>query len=87
LWTVVLVGLTLVLAVGLFALRRWVKREDGRAESAWTLHELTQLRDSGELTIEQYERLRANLVAEIRRTIGKVGKDGPMADGESKGDL
>ena len=65
-WTIVLIALTLALAFGLVVLRRWVKKEESTGGTPWTLYELTQMRDAGELTIQQYERLKANLIDEIR---------------------
>jgi len=66
LWTLVLVALTLALAIGLVVLRRCVKKEESADGIPWTLYELTQMRDAGELSIQQYEHLKANLIDEIR---------------------
>ena len=53
---------TLVLAMVIVLLRRWMHRGDELRGTVWTLDELTAMRDSGDLTIEQYERLRSELL-------------------------
>ena len=62
-WAAVLIAVTAVLAAGLFMLRRWFHQEPKTGETTWTLAELRRLRDSGELTIQQYEHLRSAMLA------------------------
>ena len=65
-WLAVLILITIVLGAGILLLRQWMRRDDGALGVGWTLQELTELRDSGELTIQQYEHLRAQVIAEVK---------------------
>ena len=65
-WVAVLIAATVLLALGVYGIKRWMKRGDSGAPTAWTLGQLTELRDSGELTIQQYEQLKANLIEEMK---------------------
>ena len=62
----ILLLLALVLAARTIK-RRAVDSED-LGGTVWSLYDLTRLRDSGELTIEQYEQLKAGVVADLRGT-------------------
>ena len=42
--------------------RRWTQKTDDTNLPPWTLRELTELRDSGELSIQQYEKLKAQAI-------------------------
>lgn len=57
----IVVAATLVLAMVIILVRRWMKAGNESCGATWTLDELTALRDSGDLTIEQYGRLRSEL--------------------------
>ncbi len=57
----VLIG---ALVVAGYVIRRWAQPGSEMSQPLWTLHELTRLRDSGELTIEQYEKLKAKAIQE-----------------------
>lgn len=69
-WVAVLIAATVVLALGAYGIKRWMRQGDSGAPTVWTLQQLTELRDSGELTIQQYEQLRANLIEEVKSEIG-----------------
>ena len=65
LWMAVMMAGTLVLVAAIIVLRRWINKDDEAGGTAWTLHELSALRDAGELTIQQYERLKAKLITDM----------------------
>lgn len=65
LWMAGVIAAALVLALGLILLKRWMSQGDQPGDTVWTLHELTTLRDCGELTIPQYERLKSELIEEL----------------------
>lgn len=77
-WIVLLVAAAILLAVVVVAVKRWTFRGEESAVTAWTLHDLLTLRDSGELTIQQYEALRADLIRGVTETgaMDKSGRDG-----------
>ncbi len=53
-----------VLVIVSTVVRRWTRADDKANRPPWTLRELTELRDSGELTIQQYEKLKARAIKE-----------------------
>ncbi len=64
--TLVPIGMLLVLVVVLVVATGVIKRratqDDEPGNSTWTLDQLRCMRDSGELTIQQYEHLRSRLI-------------------------
>lgn len=74
-WIVALIAAAVLLAVVVMTVKRWTFRGQERAETTWTLHDLLTLRDSGELTIQQYERMRADLIRAVKDT-GVAGENG-----------
>lgn len=68
----ILLGLAvIVLSVGLwYYRRRWLNSTDSSG-APWTLEDLRRLRDSGELTEEEYEALRATLKNAYRSEISR----------------
>ena len=85
-WVVVLIAAAVLLAVVIVAVKRWTFRDEESAETTWTLHDLTALRDSGELTIPQYERLRADLIRKVKEPVTDVEKGrNESADGLETG--
>jgi len=77
LWSGVVIVAAVILGACLLILKRRINTQSGSSGSPWTLRELTALRDSGELTIEQYERLKSKLISEVRRlaATGEVSDD------------
>ena len=68
-WIVLLVVAALLLAVIVVAVKHWTFRDEKPvATTAWTLHDLLTLRDSGELTVQQYETLRADLIRDVKKS-------------------
>lgn len=66
-WIVALIAAAVLLAVAIVAVKRWMFRDQEEAAATpWTLHDLLTLRDSGELTIQQYERLRADVIRTLK---------------------
>lgn len=77
-WVVVLIAAAILLAVVVVTVRRWTFRGEEPGSATWTLRDLLTLRDSGELTIQQYERLRADLIRKVKETgaaeeMGRIG--------------
>ena len=77
-WIVALIAAAVLLAVVIVTLKRWTFSGEEPSATTWTLHDLVTLRDSGELTIQQYERLRADLIKKVRETgaTEENGRDG-----------
>jgi hypothetical protein len=91
---IIVAGLLLILAfcvlgVAIWYYRRWWMGQEETSGIAWTFDDLRRLRDDGDLTDEEYERMRAAL---IRRYAGgdvsgggaPSGSEG-REEGESEG--
>ncbi|MCH7702828.1 MAG: SHOCT domain-containing protein [Planctomycetes bacterium] len=59
-WCTVLVGALVALVLGIRMARRWFLEED--PADGWTLQDLRDMRERGELTAAQFERLRAEVI-------------------------
>ncbi len=66
------------------AVRRWRSHEDQTCGTVWTLHQLDRMRDAGEVTIEQYERLKGQAVNEVQPPCGTAGAEGVSVPTGSK---
>ncbi len=53
-------GALVILVLGVLMARRWFLGEE--PADGWTLHDLRDMRDRGELSASQFERLRAEVV-------------------------
>ena len=84
-------GLLACFVVAVYILRRIRGRRGGGAGTAFDLDELREMRDTGELTIAEYETLRKRSIAEMglagARTADETGSVGEAgSDSESKDD-
>jgi hypothetical protein len=77
-WVLVACGVFMLAAVVFIAVLMWYRRrnEDDEPSSAepWTLDDLRQLRASGSLTEEEYQRVRAAMIATYRGRDAGGGK-------------
>jgi hypothetical protein len=65
-WGTVLLVVALVVGLGIRALRRRVFPEkEPPPEQLWTLEDLREMRDRGELSEEEFETLRARVIARM----------------------
>lgn len=65
-WACVMAAMLVALIAAIVLVKRWMLESRESSSSAWTLHDLNQLRDTGEITIQEYERLRVQTIAGIR---------------------
>lgn len=63
----VLVLIVIVGGVVLLLIRRWWKSESEAAPPGFTLGDLRELRDSGEISVAEYERAREKMVQSVRK--------------------
>lgn len=70
-WLVVLLITVIVGGVVMYVARRIAHRSDNQQDIGFTLHDLRQLHERGELTDEQFERARAKMIASVRGTADK----------------
>lgn len=63
-WGLLLLGALAMLGVALWLGRRWARSGSGEGESGavWSLHNLRELRSSGQLSDEEFEKLRAGVL-------------------------
>jgi hypothetical protein len=65
-WTALMMAVALMAIMLLYAVRRRMRRTDESASPPFTLAELKRLRDAGEITIPEYDALRAKLLDKAR---------------------
>lgn len=58
----ILIGVFLVLGVGVWFARRWLRSVKESASVPWTFEELRKLRDQGKLTEQEYQTLRDGMI-------------------------
>lgn len=77
-WLGVLWALIIVLGASLwYYRRRWIRSGSGEEAAPWTLADLRQLRDSGDLSEEEYQRIRSAMIAGVRSSANEAGIPGP----------
>lgn len=85
-WCLVLIAGISILGIGVWILRRWAfSGQAGTATEDWSLQHLRELRKRGELTEEEFERLRRNMIAQFQAT-GSTRADSAGHENESGGD-
>lgn len=67
-WTIVLCGLIALFWLAVSMIRRRLDRGSSQGMGLWTLHDLRAMLDSGELTVQEFERLRTQIIDELRDT-------------------
>ncbi|NOT02317.1 MAG: hypothetical protein HOP29_17050 [Phycisphaerales bacterium] len=86
-WASVMAAMFVALIAAIVLVKRWMVDARDSSSSAWTLHDLNQLRDTGEITIQEYERLRARTVAGVRSSGGLRGARASAAGAKLRSDL
>jgi hypothetical protein len=68
--------LVLIVALGLFVwyYRRWMFSEPEQSIEAWSLSDLRGLRESGKITLEEYEKMRAAMIGSAGRKADPAGE-------------
>lgn len=66
----------LIVALGLFVwyYRRWMFSDPEQSMEAWSLSDLRGLRESGQITMEEYEKMRAAMLGSAGRKAGPAGE-------------
>ena len=68
-WSFVLLAGILVIGVAVFALRRWLFASQAQnAEPPWSLQHLRGLHARGQISDEEFQRLKAQMLGEVGRT-------------------
>ena len=83
LWCVVLLGAVVVLFGGLWYYRRWwlqIGRQEEDTGTPWTLDDLRRMREKGLVNEDEYQALRASMIAAFRG-----GKSSESTAGQSPG--
>ncbi len=66
-WSLVLMAGVAILGFGVWYLRRWLFSPiGGEGGDEWSLQHLRELRSAGELSEEEFQSLRAKMIAQIR---------------------
>jgi hypothetical protein len=87
LWGAILIGVVVVGSVVIMLLRRRMNAGSSSVqEGGFSLSELRAMRDRGEITSEEYEQTRANVIAKVKKKVEEppkrgLGEQNPPADG------
>ena len=72
LWLGVLLLAIIVLSLGVwYYRRRWISTADSPSSAPWTFEDICRLRDTGAITDEEYQALRATIVGSFDRGVSK----------------
>jgi hypothetical protein len=75
-----LMGALLLLGIGIWYVRRW-QRGEADSSAPWTFDDLRKLRDQGNLTEDEYQTLRAEIIGMYT---GEAKPGGPSAPQRAK---
>jgi len=67
----VLLLLVIALGLGVWYYRRWMFAEASDSTESWTLADLRALRETGELSEEEYEKMRQALIGGMKSAPGR----------------
>ena len=81
-WFGVLILATAALALVIVVVKRRLFRADKTDSMVWTIHELIAMRDSGELSDQEYQRLRDRSIKQVNSAISAPEV---LQDGRSSG--
>ncbi len=74
-WGMILMIAGFVLGVGIMVLRKRILGKRDEAPQPWTLEQLRELHLRGEISDEEFENLRAQLVSDLSRTRTGAGPE------------
>lgn len=80
-WLLVLMALLVVAAGGVLWLRRWYRTDESPVAGGFTLGDLRRLHREGQMSDEEFERAKAQIIAGARRALERDLAD--AADGAS----
>jgi hypothetical protein len=80
-WLTVLLVAVIVLGVAVWYARRWaLSKPSSGTGQGWTLAELRELRQAGEVSEEEYEKLRTQIIGAVRRRVSESQTPGHNED-------
>ncbi|MBM4113867.1 MAG: SHOCT domain-containing protein [Phycisphaerae bacterium] len=77
-YAAVILALTLIGGIIMMISRRKIDSSGGGAPVGFTLSDLKELRDRGELSDEEFERARQDVIARARKAFRRDGNDPPV---------
>ena len=72
LWGAIIIGLVLVAFFFYSYFKKWMKDTDTSVNQGFTLSDLRKLRDSGEISSQEYEQTRLKMVAAAKKMTGSM---------------
>jgi hypothetical protein len=78
-WLLLLLAVVLIGAVVIYFIRRSIYNQSASSKAGFTLHDLRELRSAGELTDEEFERAKAQMIGRLRTV--DVEKTPPISPG------
>ena len=88
-----LVGLGVIVFIGagaIYFVRKMMQSQSSTLEDGFTLHDLRQLHEQGELNDEEYKRAKDSMIGRLQESIetnGEIGPSKELGSSESKNDM
>lgn len=75
-WSLLLVILLMVMFFGMGMLRKWIKKDEGdeAPKIGFTLGDMRRMRDEGQITEEEFERARTQMIAATQRAAERAAE-------------
>ena len=87
-WCSVILAVSVVGFLGIMVFKRIWRRNEAPSESAgFSLSDLREMRDRGEITPEEYEQTRANVIAKVKQRAAQSKPKPKPTDNENPTDL
>ncbi len=83
-WSIALVAMVALLYLAIIRLRRWMSGPEDLTPEGFTLSDLRKLHDKGQLTDQEYERAKSQLVQQSQAAINRMAatdKKNPPREG------
>lgn len=80
-WLFVLMGLLIVAGVGVLWFRRWYRSEESPEAVGFTLGDLRQLHREGQMSDDEFERAKAQIIAGTRRALERDAAEAGASEG------
>src|SRR3954471_17691974 len=65
-WLILLIGVVLAGAVVIYFIRRYLRSDDPHAADGFTLHDLREMHEAGDLTDAEFQRAKAAMIGRLR---------------------
>ncbi len=79
-WLIMLLGVVVVGGAGIYLVRRMLQGGPSASDQSFTLHELRQMREEGQLSDEEFEQAKALIIGRVGDRPSSGSAIGPQDD-------